>query len=139
MTLKIIVTLFSILILVGVILAVVIYKRKSILRQFSIQFVKINKAEGYLTLGDSEHVLFCDILNFRSTSQFHTQWNEYGLDNQKYDLVYLKDGLKKVVSLIVYDNEPESVAKRDELKEIVARLRYERIQNIKHKSKIVNN
>ncbi len=103
------------------------------------QFVKINKTEGYLTLGDSEHVLFCNILNLRSTSQFYTQWNEYGLDNQKYDLVYLKDGLKKVISLIVYDNEPESVAKRDELKVIVARLRYERIQNIKHKSKIVNN
>ena len=95
------------------------------------QFVRISKAEEYLALGDTEQVLFGDILNLRSTSQFHTQWNEHGLDNQKYDLVYSKDGMKKNVTLVVYDNEAESVAKCNELMFIVTRLRSDRIQKIK--------
>lgn len=131
MSLNLTLILFSVPILIGIMVAIVIYTRKNKSRELSIQFVKINKAEGYLILGDAERLLFSDILNLRSTSQFYTQWNEYGLDNQKYDLIYSKDGMKKVVSLIVYDSESESVAKRDELKAIVARLRYDRIQKIK--------
>ncbi|TSJ46631.1 hypothetical protein [Fluviicola chungangensis] len=95
--------------------------------------MQINKTEEYLILGGKEHVLFSDILNLRPTSQFYTSWNEYGLDHQKYGLVYSKDSMKQVVSLIVYDNEPESVAKLDELKAIVAGLRYARISKVKAK------
>lgn len=133
MSLVIKLILLALLILIGIIVAIVIYTRKNKAREFSMQCVRISRAEGYLTLGDGEHLLFCDILNLRPTSQFHTEWNEYGLDNQKYDLVYSKDGMKKVVSLIVYDNELESLDKRDELRAIVVRLRYDRIQKIKNK------
>jgi hypothetical protein len=133
MSLNTIIILFSVLILIGIIVAIVIYGRKNMSREISMQFVQINKAEGYMTLGGSEHLLFSDILNLRQTSQLHTQWNEHGLDNTKYDLVYSKDGMKQVVSLIVYDNEPESVAKRNELKALVAGLRYVRISKIKSK------
>ena len=132
MSLNTIIILFSALILVSFLVVIVIYSMKNKSPEFSIQFVQINKSEGYITLGDSEHILFSKILNMRQTSQYYSEWNDLGLDNTKYDLVYSKDGMKQVVSLIVYDNESESVAKRDELKAIVARLRYERIQKIKN-------
>jgi hypothetical protein len=69
--------------------------------------------------------------NFRQTSQFHTQWNEYGWDNKKYDLVYRKNGEKTVVRLVVYDNEVESINKRNQLKFIIAKLRNDRLQKMK--------
>lgn len=125
--------LFSALILISIIVAILIYLRKNKSPELSMRFVQINKVEGYITLGDAEHLFLSEILNLRQTSQLHTQWNEHGLDNTKYDLVYSKDGMKQVVSLIVYDNEPESVAKCDELKVLVAGLRYARISKIKSK------
>lgn len=136
MTVIELIILCAVIMLLLILVAVILYKQKGKPTALSMQRVEINKREGYLALGESEKLMLDDILNFRPSSQFHSQWNEYGYDHQKYHLVYKKDGSKVIVSLVVYDNEVDSLDKRDELNAIVTKLRYERVQKMKQKSSL---
>ncbi len=115
----------------GIILALVLRYQKNKRPPISIAYVEIDENAETLMLGDTEIICLKDILNFRQTSQYHKPWNEYGWNNNKYDLAYRKNGEKTAVRLVVYDNEVESINKCNQLKFIVAKLRNDRIQKMK--------